>query len=222
MSKIPKRGRKQGKTTEARSMSNNLDNEVDEALNGTEDASEGVDPDKAEREEVKVNGETPGHIDDVTPPEEELDPEDELLVLRDRHLRLAAEFDNFRRRTRRELLEVGEMAHAKLAERLLVVMDDLERVVGTPCEETTTEVLHQGAELVARKLTKTLADAGMEPVSPLDERFDPNLHEALFITATGDPEQDEMVSEVVLIGYQIGERLLRPAQVGVFRYKEGK
>ena len=62
----------------------------------------------------------------------------------------------------------------------------------------------------------------MEPVSPLDERFDPNLHEALFITATGDPEQDEMVSEVVLIGYQIGERLLRPAQVGVFRYKEGK
>ena len=221
MSKIPKRGRKQGETTEARAMSNNLDNEADEVLNGTEDASEGVDPAKAERE-VKVNDETPGHIDDVTAPEEELDPEAELLVLRDRHLRLAAEFDNFRRRTRRELREVGEMARAELAERLLVVMDDLERVVSTPCEETTTEVLHQGAELVARKLAKTLADAGMEPVSPLDERFDPNLHEALFITATGDPEQDEMVSEVVLIGYQIGERLLRPAQVGVFRYKEGK
>ena len=175
MNKVPKRGRKQGETTEVRSMSNNLDNEVDETLNGTEDASEGVDPTKAEREEVKVNGETPGHIDDVTPPEEELDPEDELLALRDRHLRLAAEFDNFRRRTRRELLEAGEMARAELAEKLLVVMDDLERVVGTPCEETTTEVLHQGAELVVRKLTKTRADVGMEPVSPLNERFDPNL-----------------------------------------------
>ena len=62
----------------------------------------------------------------------------------------------------------------------------------------------------------------MEPVSPLNERFDPNLHESLFITVTGDPQQDEMVSEVVLVGYRIGERLLRPAQVGVFRYKEGK
>ena len=74
MSKIPKRRRKQGETTEARAMSNNLDNEVAEVLNGTEDASEGADPAKAEREEVKVNGETPGHIDDVTAPEEELDP----------------------------------------------------------------------------------------------------------------------------------------------------
>ena len=222
MSKDPKRGREQGETTEAPTMSNNVDNEIDGAPNGTENTSESVDPSKAVEKEVEVNGETPGYTDDVTVPEEELDPEDELLALRDRHLRLAAEFDNFRRRTRRELLEAGEMARAELAEKLLVVMDDLERVVGTPCEETTTEVLHQGAELVVRKLTKTLADVGMEPVSPLNERFDPNLHESLFISVTGDPEQDEMVSEVVLVGYRIGERLLRPAQVGVFRYKEGK
>lgn len=221
MSNTSNPGRGQDETTEAQVMSGSFGDEVDNTLTGAENASEGEGPSEAAGEAIKVDSETPGRIDDVTAPEEELDPEAELTALRDRHLRLAAEFDNFRRRTRRELLESGEMARAELAERLLVVMDDLERVVDTPCDETTTEALHQGAELVARKLTKTLADAGMEPVNPLNQRFDPNLHEALFVTLTGDPELDEIVSEVALVGYRIGERLLRPAQVGVFRYEEG-
>lgn len=162
----------------------------------------------------------PGHIDAVAAPEEELDTEAELEQLRDRHLRLAAEFDNFRRRTRRELTEAGEIARADLAGRLLEVMDDLQRVADQPCDETTSEALHQGTEMVARKLTKTLTDAGMEQVNPVGERFDPNLHEALMMQPTDDPEQDEIVASVVLVGYQLGERLLRPARVTVYRHEE--
>ena len=180
----------------------------------------GVSTADAAEAAADVRPEPPGHIDEVAPPEVELDPEQELEELRDRHLRLAAEFDNFRRRTRRELLETGERGRAELAGRLLEVIDDLQRVAETPPESTTTEALHEGVDLVARKLRKTLADAGMERLHPLGERFDPNLHEALFVAETEDPEQDETISEVVLAGYQLGEHLLRPAQVGVYRYEE--
>lgn len=176
------------------------------------------DPERSET--AAADEDTPGHIDAVAAPVEELDPEAELEVVRDRHLRLAAEFDNFRRRTRRELLEAGEIARADLARELLEVIDDLERVAATPCESTTTEALHQGTELVARKLAKTLADAGMEAVNPLGERFDPNVHEAILMAPTTDPSQDEIVSQVILVGYRLGDRMLRPAQVGVFRYEE--
>lgn len=187
-----------------------------------EGSSEALDaPDDAAGDEAGAAAPgTPGHIDHVAGPEVELDAEAELEALRDRHLRLAAEFDNFRRRTRRELLEAGELARADLAGKLLEALDDLQRVADTPCDSTTTEVLHQGIELVARKLSKTLEDAGMQAVHPLGERFDPNLHEALVMTPTDDPEQDELVSQVILVGYRLGERLLRPAQVTVLRYEE--
>ena len=61
----------------------------------------------------------------------------------------------------------------------------------------------------------------MEPVNPLGERFDPNYHEAIILTPTDDPEQDEMVSQVLLTGYRLGDRLLRPAQVAVYRHEDG-
>ncbi|WP_419856833.1 nucleotide exchange factor GrpE [Candidatus Palauibacter irciniicola] len=171
--------------------------------------------------EEAAASETPGHVDEVRPPEsaEDAGPEGELAALRDRHLRLAAEFDNFRRRTRRELGDEGERARADLAGKLLELMDDLQRVADTPLEGTTTEALHEGIGLVARKFAKILSDTGVEPVNPVDERFDPNLHDALMMTPTDDPEQDEFVSHVVLIGYRLGDRLLRPARVTVYRHE---
>jgi len=160
-------------------------------------------------------------VDEVGPPEsgEDPGPAGELAALQDRHLRLAAEFDNFRRRTRRELGDEGERARADLAGRLLELMDDLQRVAESPLEGTTTEALHEGIGLVARKFAKVLSDTGVEPVNPVDERFDPNLHDALMMTPTDDPEQDEIVSHVVLIGYRLGDRLLRPARVTVYRHE---
>ena len=182
-----------------------------------------ADGDETETAEERLEEpETPGHVDEVgAPPSEgEGDPEAELAALRDRHLRLAAEFDNFRRRTRRELGEAGEGARANMAQKLLEVMDDLERVAETPLDGTTTEALHEGIGLVARKFTKVLSDVGVEQVNPVGERFDPNLHDALMMTPTDDPEQDELVSNVVLVGYRLGDRLLRPARVTVFRHDE--
>ncbi len=144
----------------------------------------------------------------------------ELEELRDRHLRLAAEFENYRRRTREELRQGRSAAHADLASRLLEVLDDLSRVAETPCEATTTEALHEGVGLVERKMMKVLTDAGMEAIQPEGETFDPNLHEALLMTPTDEPEKDDRVAQVFLTGYKFGDRLLRPARVAVFQFAE--
>jgi len=166
-------------------------------------------------------GDTPGHVDEVgSAPEDEVDdPELELEILRDRHLRLAAEFDNYRRRTRRELLHAGEASKAELASHLLEIIDDLTRVAEAPCDPEQHQAMHDGVGLIARKLTKTLADAGMEVVNPLGERFDPNFQEAVILTPTDEPEKDETVSQVLRVGYRLGDRLLRPAQVAVYRHE---
>lgn len=197
-----------------------LEQEMESAA--PEDADPGDAAAEPDAPEAASASETPGHVDEVRAPEsgEDAGPEGELAALQDRHLRLAAEFDNFRRRTRRELGDEGERARADLAGKLLELMDDLQRVAETPLEGTTTEALHEGIGLVARKFAKFLSDAGVEPVNPVDERFDPNLHDALMMTPTDDPEQDEIVSHVVLIGYRLGDRLLRPARVTVYRHED--
>ena len=193
-------------------------NDRDEGLEVEEPEAGTPDSDTYASEE----SETPGHVDEVAPPQEDLDPESELEALKDRHLRLAAEFDNYRRRTRRELLEAGEGARAALARRLLEIIDDLNRVAEAPCDPEQHQAMHDGVGLIARKLVKTLSDAGMESVDPLGERFDPNFHEALILTPTDDPELDETVSQVMLAGYRLGDRLLRPAQVAVYRFEDGE
>ncbi|MFQ5680118.1 MAG: nucleotide exchange factor GrpE [Gemmatimonadota bacterium] len=142
----------------------------------------------------------------------------ELEDLRDRHLRLAAEFDNYRKRTRQELLKTDELGKARLTERLLDALDDLRRIAETPEEATTVGALHEGVALVERKVMKELREAGLRPIDAQGRRFDPNLHEALSAIATHDPAQDERVSRVFVRGYLFGDRLLRPARVEVMKY----
>lgn len=143
---------------------------------------------------------------------------EELEALRDRHLRLAAEFENYRKRTRRELADSRERAQADLAAGILEVLDDLNRVREAPPETTTVDALHEGVDLVFRKLEKGLADAGLSRIEAVDRPFDPQLHDALLTTPVDDPEDDEIVSRVLLEGYRFGDRVLRPARVEVKKY----
>ncbi len=145
----------------------------------------------------------------------------ELEALRERHLRLAAEYDNYRKRTRRELTEASERAQGELMVRLLDGLDDLERVLATPAEATTVEALHEGVELVERKLRKELADAGLERIEAEGEPFDPRVHDALLTVPVADPDRDEVVSRVLVSGYRLGDRVLRPARVEVMKYQPG-
>ena len=143
---------------------------------------------------------------------------EELELVSDRHLRLAAEFENFRKRTRREQAELSVMAQAELARRLLPTLDDLARVSSTPPETTTVEDLDAGLDLILRNLRKELDEAGLTRIEALGERFNPELHQAILTADTDDRDLDDTVSRVFVDGYLFRDRLVRPAQVEVLSY----
>ncbi len=151
------------------------------------------------------------------PPEAEDGLVQELQELQDRHLRLAAEFENYRKRTRRELAEMRVRAQADLVRRLLEVLDDLGRVAeATP--DATVESLQEGIALVELKMRRELDDAGLARIEAAGKRFDPNLHEAVVTRPVSEPEEDDLVSRVFLEGYTFGPVLVRPARVEVNKY----
>ncbi|HJR43809.1 MAG TPA: nucleotide exchange factor GrpE [Gemmatimonadaceae bacterium] len=134
---------------------------------------------------------------------------------RDKYLRLAAEYDNYRKRTARERQDAGTRAQAELAKQLIDALDDLARVAHVVPESTDTASVVQGVELVERKLLKALAVAGLEVVNPVDQTFNPERHEAIATVPALSPEDDHTVAQVYQPGYVFNGQLLRPARVVV-------
>lgn len=155
---------------------------------------------------------------------EEPPTEDRLLQdleeLQDRHLRLAAEFENYRKRTRRELAEMRRRSQADLVAGLLDVLDDLTRVAhaAPAAPDATVQSLMEGVGLVEAKMRKALGDAGLTRIEAAGQPFDPNLHEALATRPTTDPREDDIVCDVIVDGYTFDEILVRPARVQVAKY----
>jgi molecular chaperone GrpE len=144
----------------------------------------------------------------------------DLEELQDRHLRLAAEFENYRKRTRRELAEMRRRSQADLVVGLLDVLDDLTRVAhaAPPAPDATVQSLMDGVGLVEAKMRKALGDAGLARIEAAGQPFDPNLHEALATRPTTDPREDDIVCNVIVDGYTFDEILVRPARVQVSKY----
>jgi molecular chaperone GrpE len=141
--------------------------------------------------------------------------EEQLREATDRHLRLAAEFDNFRKRVARERLELMDRAQAGLVIKLLDVLDDVDRIVAS--EPTTpAPALLEATLLVDKKLRKELEAAGLERIDPLGNPFDPALHEAVSVVAPERPEQDHTVAQTFQVGYRFKGSLVRPARVLVY------
>ncbi len=136
--------------------------------------------------------------------------------LKDRYLRLAAEYDNFRKRSQRERAEAGERGQAELLSKLLEVLDDLDRVVEGGEKLATVADLHQAVLLTDRKLWKELEKFGLEVVEPVGVPFDPSVHEAISQISAPTPEQVGAVSAVFQAGYRFKGILLRPARVQVY------
>jgi len=143
---------------------------------------------------------------------------EEQQALNERFLRLAAEFDNFRKRTERERAESWARAQAQLLERLLDPLDDLRRVLEMGGEEAGGDAVREGVRLVEAKLSRALESAGLEVIGESGERFDPELHEALMTAPASTPEEDGAVGQVLQRGYLFKGMLLRPARVQVLEY----
>jgi molecular chaperone GrpE len=139
---------------------------------------------------------------------------------KDRHLRLAAEYDNFRKRTSRERTEVWTRAQAELVKRFADALDDLSRFAHIDPTEIDPQKLHEGVELVERKLLKELEAAGVTRIDQSGVPFDPNVHEAVTMQPAPSPDEDHTVGQVVQPGYRMNDILLRPARVVVLTWQD--
>ena len=144
------------------------------------------------------------------------DLEERLALLekeRDEYLadlqRVAADFENYRKRVAREQENLVARAHERLMKELLPVLDDLERALRA-AEEHEEAKLEEGVRLVHRELEEALSKEGLVEIET-DGRFDPHVHEAL-LSQPSDKDEGEII-EVLQKGYRLGDRVLRPARV---------
>jgi molecular chaperone GrpE len=138
-----------------------------------------------------------------------------LDAANDKYLRLAAEYDNFRKRTMRERQDERGKAQADLVKLLMDPLDDLTRFAGVDMASATIPMMVEGAALVARKVFKELTAGGLTVIDPIDQQFDPALHEAVTTQPAPSEDLDHTVAVVFQVGYMYNGMLLRPARVVV-------
>jgi molecular chaperone GrpE len=132
----------------------------------------------------------------------------------DRLLRKTAEFDNYRKRTERERLQLSEAAAADLIEELLPLVDDMERALKADAGSEGADAIRRGVELIHKQLLETLRKRGVRPIESLGADFDPHFHQAVAHEPVEGRREGEVIEEFRR-GYMLGDRLLRPAMVKV-------
>ena len=162
-------------------------------------------------------------VDSTTAPEQ-ADPiaeaKREAIEFKDKLLRTLAEMENLRKRTEREVLDARLYGIAGFARDVLAVADNMHRALDAirperrESTDPTVKALIEGVELTERELLKILEKNGVKKFSPQGEKFDPNVHQAMYEVPTSDLPPGQ-VAEVIQAGYMIGERVLRPAMVAV-------
>jgi molecular chaperone GrpE len=135
--------------------------------------------------------------------------------LREQLARTQAEFDNYRKRQRREEQQRNELANLQLIDQLLPVLDNYDRALKNPGDNVQS--LLSGIEMVHKQFADTLRQVGLEKIEPLGQPFDPNLHEAVSAVPAVEGQSDNTVVEVFQDGYVLNGRLIRPAMVQVTR-----
>ena len=166
---------------------------------------------------IEASPEEP-ELDGASGDDEVAEARRQVDALNDKHLRLAAEFDNYRKRTERERSETWSRSQAELAGGLLDVLDDLQRVAHVDPAGASVDSLLEGVQLVERKLERAMRAAGLEEIEAEGRPFDPATMEALMTVDAEDPEQDETVADVLQKGYRFKGHLLRPARVQVRKF----
>ena len=167
----------------------------------------------------------PGAESDIAEPEPFTELENlhaEVASLKDKLLRTLADMENLRRRTEKEIADAKTYGVTNFAREMLPLADNLRRAVDSvPAQardglEQSVRTLIEGVELTERDFVSRLARFGVKKIEAQGQRFDPNQHEALF-EIPDESAPNGTVAQVVEPGYLIGERVLRPAKVGVAR-----
>ena len=144
-----------------------------------EDAADGT-PGFTNGDEIDEGADAATGVADASAAEEVISElQRDLTMERDKYLRLAAEFDNFRKRMLKERAEAETRGQAELVRQLLDPLDDIARFAHLDPATTECSTVVQGVDMVEKKLDKHLRTAGLEPLNPVDQPFDPSLHEAV-------------------------------------------
>ncbi len=165
--------------------------------------------------DLQATASTEGVSETAAPADDIAGLQQQLEEARDRHLRLAAEYDNFRRRAVKERQEAGWRAQGDLVSGLIDALDDILRFAHVDPAVTDVKTVVDGVQMVERKVFKSLAGHGLELISPLGHPFDPARHEAVTTTPAASALEDGIVAAVFQVGYIINGHLLRPARVVV-------
>ena len=134
-------------------------------------------------------------------------------ALQDRLLRMAAEFDNYRKRIDRERRDQADAAVADAIEELLPIIENLERALEAPAG-SDPEVYRKGVELIHLQMAELLRKRGVKPIRAVGADFNPRFHQAVMHEVSDEHREGEVMEELSR-GYMLGERLLRPAMVKV-------
>ncbi len=183
-----------------------------------------MSPNDTENQNINPQAETANGAETQAAAEAQADPvavlEAEKADLKDKLLRLMADMENLRRRTERELADARAYGVANFARDMLNVADNVRRAIeSVPAEakasaEGAFKGLIEGIDLTERDLLKTLERHGVKKLEPEGQKFDPNVHQAMFEVPNPDVPNGTVV-QVVQSGFVIGDRVLRPALVGV-------
>lgn len=166
---------------------------------------------QAEQTEQLVDEQTQEQTEEQV--QEETSPVDELAEQKEKYIRLYSEFENFRRRTNKEKLDLITTATEGLVKDLLPVLDDFERALKAVTASEENKALIEGIELIQSKLQKTLTDKGLKPINATNEAFDAELHEAITqIPAPTEDMKGKVIDEVEK-GYYLGEKVIRYSKV---------
>ena len=185
-----------------------VDEEIKEELE--EEATEAEETSEEAAEDTEKEENADNAAEENTQSEEEK-LKAELADSKDKYLRLMAEYDNFRKRSAKERLDISASVKADTLSDILPVLDNFERALGT---ETQDEAYKQGIEMIFKQFSDALTKLGIEAIDPVGEVFDPNIANA--VNQIEDPELGEnVVAQVFQKGYRIGDKVIRYAMVVV-------
>jgi len=174
-----------------------------------------VDVENTDNEEVSKKSKKKSGSKSKKLASELADAEAEVAELKDKYLRLLAEFENFKKRTFREKLETMKTAAQDTVSALLPVLDDFDRAKKTAEDESSTEQFSEGVTLVYQKLNNILNQKGLEAMESTGLDFDPELHEAITEIPAPSPDLVGKVVDTIETGYTLKEKIIRHAKVVV-------
>ena len=146
-------------------------------------------------------------------PDEIASLRDKLAASNDSYLRLAAEFDNYRRRSSKERMDLISLANEKLIQELLPIIDDFERALTAIRESDDQASVKEGTELIYNKIVSFLKKNGVKEIEAMGKEFDTDFHEAVAQIPVDDEKKKNKVVDVAQKGYMLGDKVIRYAKV---------